>query len=270
MRDEHARQSAARPAVPTASRVIGSVSGEDQRRPAGRATGPWSGRRSYRHHPAGGQHQHGGHGAVEPEQALPGLRRPGQPVAQQRADQRVAAGCSRRQRPASPAARWQSARPGRSRPRDPAAHDGERQHPGLDVHELQAHALPEADVHAAPRRPRPARWPASASTPATAGRPRPRSSRPSASSGTASTSAPRPSAHSAQQQRPAHRHRARQSAARAAGRWLAASAVDSVVLGPGVKLMAVASTSSAVNSVAFMEVQIVGREGLPVMRPLYT
>ena len=34
--------------------------------------------------------------------------------------------------------------------------------------------------------------------------------------------------------------------------WLAAIAVDSVVLGPGEKLMAVASSSKALNSEAFM------------------
>jgi len=39
---------------------------------------------------------------------------------------------------------------------------------------------------------------------------------------------------------------------------LAARAVDSVVFGPGVKLVAVARTSSAVRSVAFNQVSVKG------------
>src|SRR5574337_1044337 len=67
------------------------------------------------------------------------------------------------------------------------------------------------------------------------------------SAGAASTMAPSPSAHSSSS---AHQPTGTDTTKRmAAGRpRLAARAVDSVVLGPGVKLMAVASTSRAVNS----------------------
>ena len=67
------------------------------------------------------------------------------------------------------------------------------------------------------------------------------------SAGTATTTAPSPAAHSTSSRlQPTGTATTKRMAA---GRpRLAASAVDRVVLGPGVKLMAVASTSRAVNS----------------------
>ena len=67
------------------------------------------------------------------------------------------------------------------------------------------------------------------------------------SAGMPVTSAPTPRAHSASSSTQptgtaSTKRRLRRSP------WLAARAVESVVLGPGVKLMAVASTSRAVNS----------------------
>ena len=70
-------------------------------------------------------------------------------------------------------------------------------------------------------------------------------------SGTATTSAPSPSVQTTSSAlQPTGTAQTNGMARRKP--WLAASAVDSVVLGPGVKLIAVASTRSAVNSCQFM------------------
>ena len=70
---------------------------------------------------------------------------------------------------------------------------------------------------------------------------------PQRSAGTATTTAPTPPAHSSKSaDQPIGTEQTKRIAERSPR--LAASAVDSVVLGPGVKLMAVASASRAVNS----------------------
>ena len=70
-------------------------------------------------------------------------------------------------------------------------------------------------------------------------------------SGTANIKAPRPKLHklSNKPQPTGTAHTKRSARLRP---WLAASAVESVVLGPGEKLMAVASTSRAESSCQFM------------------
>lgn len=71
------------------------------------------------------------------------------------------------------------------------------------------------------------------------------------SDGAASTSAPMPAAHSNSSR--VHPTGTAKTKRIARGRPpLAASVVDSVVFGPGEKLIAVANTSSAVNSCQFM------------------
>ena len=69
--------------------------------------------------------------------------------------------------------------------------------------------------------------------------------------GTASSSAPRPSAHKLSNM-PQPTGTAKMNGNAWRKPWLAASAVESVVLGPGVKLIAVASTIKAVNSCQFI------------------
>ena len=70
---------------------------------------------------------------------------------------------------------------------------------------------------------------------------------PQRNAGAATTTAPTPPAHSSSSAvQPTGTAQTKRSAGRRPR--LAASAVDSVVLGPGVKLMAVASASRAVNS----------------------
>ena len=71
------------------------------------------------------------------------------------------------------------------------------------------------------------------------------------SAGCATTSAPRPAAHSTRSRvQPTGTANTKRIAR--GNPPFAASAVDSVVLGPGEKLIAVANTSSAVNSCQFM------------------
>jgi hypothetical protein len=72
------------------------------------------------------------------------------------------------------------------------------------------------------------------------------------SSGTAATNAPTPAVHR-QNNKPQPTGTAQTKCKERNSPRLAAKAVDNAVLGPGVKLLTIAKTSSAVHSVGFMD-----------------